>query len=77
MTIHKTSLEVRLPLEGIPVAGRKTKEMAGRKTSPKVARSSSRVLRNVGTRRDAKSAAGSALSQAATKAKPSRSTRKK
>jgi hypothetical protein len=46
--------------------------MAQRKTTTKVAKQASKVLRNVGTKKDAKVAAGSALSQRAPKAKPSR-----
>ncbi len=50
--------------------------MAQRKTSPGVAKQASRVLRDVGTKKDARASAASALSQRAPK-KPSRSTRKK
>lgn len=46
--------------------------MAQRKTSAKVARQSSKVLRGTGSRKDAKSSAGSALSQRAPKRKSSR-----
>mgnify|MGYP007023449319 CR=1 FL=1 len=53
--------------------------MAQRKTTAKVAKQASKVLRNVGTRRDAKASAASALSQRAPvrSKKPSRSTRSK
>jgi len=48
-----------------------------RKTSPKVAKSASKVLRDGRTGKHSKRAAGSALSQRAPKAKSPRSTRKK
>ena len=51
--------------------------MAQRKTSSKVAKEASKVLRGKGTARDVKASAGSALSQRAPKAKPSRSSRKR
>jgi hypothetical protein len=51
--------------------------MAQRKTSTKVGREASKVLRGVGSRKDAKASAASALSQRAPKSKPPRSARKK
>ncbi len=51
--------------------------MPQRKTSAKVAKQASRVLRKVGSTRDAQASAASALSQRAPKQKPSRSTRKR
>lgn len=51
-------------------------KMAQRKTSSKVAKQASKVLRDVGTKNDAKASAASALSQRAPK-KSSRSTQKK
>ena len=50
--------------------------MAQRKTSPKVAKQASKVLRDIGTKKDAKASAASALSQRAPK-KSSHPTRKK
>lgn len=46
--------------------------MAQRKTSNKVAKQASRVLRGNGSRKDAKASAASALSQRAPKRKSSR-----
>lgn len=48
-----------------------------RKTTAKVAKQASKVMRNAGTSADAKAVAGSALSQRAPKAKPLRKPREK
>lgn len=50
--------------------------MAQRKTSSKVAKQASKVLKGKGTQKDAKASAGSALSQRAPKAKSSRRSKK-
>ncbi len=51
--------------------------MVQRKTSNKVAKQASKVLRGTGSRKDAKASAASALSQRAPKAKPLRKSRKR
>ena len=62
----------------MPTKTRKEIKMTQRKTSAKVSRQASKVMRGVGTSNDAKSSAASALSQrGSSKSKSSRPSRKK